>query len=103
MPLSALAVWPRNLACHNLLTNLFLPSGTKSLLGLRLNFCIATRTINTTSETFFRLRGDVCHMCTLEHLTDNEDDGFYIPTLYIKYNYKLLPVPDNIKDALNKF
>ncbi len=42
-------------------------------------------------------------MYALQHLTDNEDNASYIPTLYIKSNYEFLPVTDNIKDTLNKF
>ena len=54
---------PRNMACHNLLQRLELPSGSKELLGLNLNYCVKPPSIaHMTKMTFTRLQNDLRRM-----------------------------------------
>ena len=73
---------PANMACHNLLRDgIQLPNGTKTLLGLGLNYCIKSslRSKITTKHTFTRLREDARRMYALR---DAQDQGDYIQSLY---------------------
>ena len=101
LPSNFLSQRPRNLACHNYLTTLPTPAGALPLLGLGLNFCISTHKIKTTIHTFDSLREDVRRKY---HLQDSlENDGSYIPSLYIKSDYKFDPASEEIEAALSNF
>jgi len=102
MPLAQLDALPRNLACHNLLTSLQLPAGTTSLLGLGLNYCLVNRQLPSLTTTFTRLREDVRRIYALQDVVD-DDDGDYIPSLYIKSDYKFGPACDNLERAIDSF
>ena len=94
---------PANMACHNLLRDgIQLPNGTKTLLGLGLNYCIKSslRSKITTKHTFTRLREDARRMYALR---DAQDQGDYIQSLYIKSEWKFEPASDDIEEALTKF
>ena len=67
---------PRNMACHDLLQRLKLPTGTKELLGLNLNFCVKpASTSEMTKMTFKRLKSDLRRMWALK---DAINDGNYM-------------------------
>ena len=102
MPLAQLDALPRNLTCHNLLTSLPFPSGTRSLLGLGLNYCLVKRQLPSLATTFARLREDVRRIYALKDVVD-DDDGDYIPSLYIKSDYKFVPASDNLEQAIDSF
>lgn len=94
---------PANMACHNLLRDgVPSPNGTKTLLGLGLNYCIKSplRSKITTKHTFTRLREDVRRMYALR---DAPDQGDYIQSLYIKSDWKFEQASDDIEEALVKF
>ena len=93
---------PRNMACHNLLQHNSMPPGTTKLLGVGLNYCIKSITTKeTTTKTFKRLADDVRRIYTLQDVQNDEDT--YIPSLYIKPEYKFNPAPVLIKNALVSF
>ena len=90
------------MACHNLLQHNPMPSGTTKLLGLGLNYCIrSTSTRETTKHTFTRLAEDVRRIYALRDIEN--DEGNYIPSLYIKSDYKFRPAPVLIERALATF
>ena len=97
------------MACHNLLHHNALPPGTRDLLGLGLNYCIAPSKIETTTETFTRLSEDVRQKFHLnEKPPDDTQDSEssereYIPSLYIKSDYKFDNATEEIEDALSSF
>ncbi len=93
MLLAALDVIPWNLICHNLLTLLSLPEGTKNCLGLGLNFCIAIFVLNTMTGTFSRLRDNLCRLYALySHVDNNNRDYISSLYIYIHSDYKLKPL-----------
>lgn len=94
---------PSNMACHNHLEINALPSGTSDLLGLGLNYCITSRTIETTDSTFTRLREDCRRIYALVNKPPNEGDDDYIPSLYIKSDYKFDSAHPDIEDAIDGF
>jgi len=79
-----------------------MPSGTTKLLGLGLNYCIRSTSIReTTKHTFTRLADDAMRIYALRDVEN--DEGDYIPSLYIKSDYKFRPVPVLIERALATF
>ena len=91
---------PRNMACHDLLQRLKLPTGTKELLSLNLNFCVKpASTSEMTKITFKRLKSDLRQMWALK---DAINDGNYIPNLYLKSKYIFREAPKHIKIAIKK-
>jgi len=79
-----------------------MPSGTTKLLGLGLNYCIiSTSTREKTKHTFTRLAEDVRRICALCDIEN--DEGNYIPSLYIKLDYKFRPASVLIERALATF
>ena len=99
---------PSNMACHNYLSFNPLPSGTRDLLGLGLNYCIVPHHIETTNHTFDRFRQDARRIYTMSQAEPEENDPNqygpdYIPSLYIKSDYPWKPVTDDIEDAINSF
>ena len=94
--------WPRNMACHNLLQHNSMPPGTTKLLGLGLNYCIkSTTTKETTTNTFNRLADDVRRIYAMGDVENDEDS--YIPSLYIKSEYKFDKASVLIENALVSF
>jgi hypothetical protein len=78
-----------------------MPSGTANLLGLGLNYCLKSPSTNdTTTKTFERLTEDVRRIYALR---DVEDDGNYIPKLYIKSDYRFDPASPDLEKALTSF
>jgi len=103
MNVEELMLRPTNMACHNLLPDgVVVPRGTNSLLGLGLNYCIKPSLSNNINikHTFTRLKED---MRRLYALRDNEEEGGYIPSLYIKSKYKFVPASDELELALSTF
>jgi len=95
-------VRPRNMAYHNLLQPNSMPPGTTKLLVLGLNYCIkSTTTKETTTKTFERLADDVRRIYALRDVENDENS--YIPSLYIKSEYKFDPAPVLIENALVSF
>ena len=98
---------PRNMACHNYLVNHELPRGTRDLLGLGLNYCITSHTIDTTADTFERFREDARRKYHLKQKPPQEkEDSYgpsYIPQLYIKSEYEFPHAPDEIEEAMDNF
>ena len=93
---------PTNMACHNLLKVNPMPSGTAKLLGLGLNYCIKLTTMKeSTKNTFNRLTEDVRRIYALRHVEN--DEGNYIPSLYIKSDYEFRPAPVLIERTLATF
>ncbi|KAL3790505.1 hypothetical protein ACHAWO_010636 [Cyclotella atomus] len=89
------------MACHNLLSNLPLPAGTARLLGLGLNYCLKHPSItHTTQETYNRLIGDLRRMYALRNAGESDE---YIPSLYIKSNYRFKAASDEIEEAAENF
>ena len=90
------------MACHNLLQDNPLPSGTNKLLGLGLNYCIRNpSTRETTKRTFNHLTEDVRRLYALRDVEN--DEGNYIPSLYIKSDYRFDPAPVLLERALVAF
>ena len=80
-----------------------MPPGTPQLLGLGLNYCIKpTTTEEMTDAIFTRLTKDIRQMYALKGVEDN-DDGNYIPSLYLKLTYKFKKAPSHIKKAIVSF
>ena len=91
-----------NMACHNLLQINQLPVGTNTLLGLNLNYCIkSSTTTKTTAKTFERMTEDVRRIYAFSQ--SPPDDADYIPTLYIKSDYRFKPASIEIEKALFNF
>lgn len=89
-----------NMACHNLLISNPLPTGTARLLGLGLNYCLKHSSItHTTRNTYERMIGDIRRMYHLQ----GSDSGDYIPSLYIKSNFRFEPASDEIEEAVLDF
>ena len=89
------------MACHNLLQHLNLPTGTKHLLGLGLNYCLKAPSITaTTTHTYKRMIEDIRRMYHLR-TTDTDDD--YNSRLYIKSDYKFDKASDEIEQAVSTF
>ena len=94
---------PRNTACHNLLKANDIPLGTPQLLGLGLNYCVKPTTTNEMTDTTFTcLTRDIRRMYALRGMTDN-DNGDYIPSLYLKSNYDFKKAPSHIEKAIVSF
>jgi len=92
---------PTIMASQNLLQIHTMPSGTTKLLGLGLNYCVkSTTTKETTKNNFNRLTEDVQRIYTLRD--EENDEGNYIPSLYIKSDYQFQPASKEIKLANNK-
>ena len=89
-----------NKPCHNLLRNNTLPAGTHSLLGLNLNYCIKPSSISDmTTTTVDRLSNDLRRMF---HLRESVG-GSYIPSLYLKSDYKFELASEKIEKAVKHF
>ncbi len=98
---------PRKMACHNYLVYNDLPQGTANLLGLGLNYCVTTKEINTTKNTFERFRQDIRRKWhfTIKPPTpkENQYGPDYIPGLYIKSDYPFPSASDDIEEAIDNF
>ena len=93
---------PRNRTCHNLLTTLPLPTGTKALLGNGLNFCLRNKLpTNKLSSTLDRFANDVrrTHFCCDRPLPEDADST-YNPKLYIKSTYLFKKASPDIEKCL---
>ena len=91
----------RNMACHNLLVNRQMPAGTAKLLGLGLNYCLKEPSILATSENFYsRMIEDIHRMYAL--IASDVNTG-YIPSLYVKSDFKFENASDEIEDAVKSF
>jgi hypothetical protein len=83
-----------NVACHNLLTELGLPRGTKKLLRNGLNYCLKSPTITgTTKDTFDLMEADTRRMYHMR----GQDSQDYIKGLYVKSEYKFKPASDKLE------
>jgi len=94
---------PTNMACHNYLVENGLPPGTKSLLGLGLNYCLKPKLIDTTEKTFDRFTGDIRRKYAFSINPPEDTDGDYIKELYIKSDYEFPLASDVIEEALSDF
>lgn len=92
---------PRNVACHNLLRNNEIPTGTPQLLGLGLNYCVKpTSTREMTTHTFSRLAKDLRRMYALRNA---DEEGNYIPELYLKSDFEFKDASQRIEQGLCNF
>jgi hypothetical protein len=92
---------PRKMAFHNYLEKNGLPPGTRYLLGYGLNYCITSKTIDTTANTGPRLRDDTRRNYALRDAEIN--DGNFIRGLYINSDFKFGPASDEVEGALDSF
>ena len=81
---------PRKMACHNYLLYNSLPSGTRDLLGLGLNYCITTKTIDTTTGTFDRFRQDARRIYHLYNNPSETDEDQMALTTYLASTSNLI-------------
>ncbi len=95
------------MACHNYLIYNQIPPGTVDLLGLGLNYCITSHTIDTTIKTFDRFREDARRKYYFyKNPPEEKVDQYgpsYIPSLYIKSDYEFLPANYEIEEAIHAF
>ena len=95
---------PTNLTFHNLCTSGKIPLGTKELLGLNLNFCIATDKLPYNIPK--TLRNMAYNIRTKYFLEDNSmaNDNNYIKQIYVKNkHWNPPPAPMPIEDKLTEF
>ena len=91
----------RNTSYHNLLEKYNMPTGSKKLLGLGLNYCLKEPSLRaTTKDTFDRMTEDVRRMYALKGAGGVSD---YISSLYVKSDYCFDNASDEIEDALRNF
>lgn len=95
---------PSNLAFHNLCSSNLLPNGARELLGLNLNFCLASRSLPTNiNQTMLKLAYSIR---TKHYLEENqiENETEYIKQLYVKNrNWHPPPASNTIEEGITKF
>ena len=81
-----------------------MPPGTKSLLGLGLKYCIKRpRPTNKLDNTINRFKNDVRRIHFFKMNPMEEDNGRYIPGLYIKSGWDPPLASDRIEDCIVNF
>ena len=81
-----------------------MPPGTKSLLGLGLKYCIKRpRPTNKLDKTIDRFKNHVRHIHFFKMNPMEEDNGQYIPGLYIKSGWDPPLASDTIEDCIVNF
>ncbi len=101
---STLYSQPANLAYHNLCTQSIIPPGTRQLLGLNLNYCLASRRLpNNINKTLLQLAYSIR---TKHYLTSNNvaSDAEYIKQLYKKnITWNPPPAPNLVENKITEF
>jgi len=102
-PLSPTFRQPTNLAFHNLCSSNILPTGSRELLGLNLNYCLSSRSLPPNiNHTMLKLAYSIR---TKHYLEENkiENGSEYIKQLYIKNkNWNPPPACKAIEDGMTK-
>jgi arsenate reductase-like glutaredoxin family protein len=95
---------PTNLSFHNLCTKNKLPLGTRQLLGLNLNFCLATNKLQDyTKGTLLKMAYSIRTKYYLKENGLNTDNN-YIKQIYKKNkNWNPPPASSTIEDKLTQF
>ena len=92
------------MACHDYCAIKPMPPGTKSLLGLGLKYCIKRpRPTNKLDNTIDRFKNDVRRIHFFKMNPMEEDNGQYIPGLYIKSGWDPPLASDRIEDCIVNF
>jgi len=92
------------MAYHDYCTIKPMPPGTKSLLGLGLKYCIKRpRPTNKLDKTIDRFKNHVRHIHFFKMNPMEEDNGQYIPGLYIKSGWDPPLASDTIEDCIVNF
>jgi hypothetical protein len=95
---------PTNLTIHNLCTSTKIPPGTKHLLGLNLNFCLASNKLPYNIPA--TLQSMAYNIRTKYHLEANNltNEGEYIKQIYVKNKFwSPPPALTPIEDKLTSF
>ena len=95
---------PANMGCHDYCMIKAMPPGTKSLLGLGLKYCIKRpHPTNKLDNTINRFKNDVRRIHFFKMNSTEEDNGGYIPGLYIKSGWDPPLASDKIENCIVNF
>jgi len=97
---------PSNMACHNYCKYSAMPTGTRSLLGLVLKYCLRkARPNNAYDKTIARFRTNIRSIAHFHfHPPEEEEDKIrYIPGLYHKGDWDPPSSIKEVEDSINNF
>jgi hypothetical protein len=101
---SPLHAQPSNLAFHNLCTYNKLPLGTRQLLGLNLNFCLASKNSKTNlNKTFLRMARSIRINSYLKQQSLNKNEEYYKQIYICNSNWHPPPASILIEDQITAF